>query len=63
MKDLLRGTIYSNLDTLILAYKFFKNTPEIEIIAIKEKIQILGNITVNFIYKSKLIGEMQFHYL
>jgi len=60
MKDLVRGTIYSNEDTLIDAYEFFKNTPGVEIIAIKEKIDSLSNITVNFIFENKYIGEMQF---
>jgi len=42
------------------AYKFFKNTPGVEIFAIKNKIKKLGNITVNFIYEERFIGEMQF---
>ena len=50
MKDLVRGTIYSDLDKLIEAYQLFKNTPGIEIIDVKEKIKKLGNITVNFVY-------------
>jgi len=60
MKDLVRGTIYCNLDTIIPAYNFFKNTPGVEIIAIKEKMESLSNITVNFIYENRFIGEMQF---
>ena len=62
MKDLVRGTIYSDLQDLIKAYKFFKQTPGVEIIDIKEKIKTLSNITVNFIYENKFIGEMQFQY-
>jgi len=52
MKDLIRGTIYSDFDNMINAYKFFKETPDIKIIGIKEKIQLLSNVTVNFIYKN-----------
>ena len=51
MKDLVRGTLYSKLDKVVDAYKFFKDTPDVEIIDIKEKMKLLGNITVNFIYK------------
>ena len=50
MKDLVRGTIYSDLGKVVEAYKFFKNTPGIEIIDIKEKIQKLRNVTVNFVF-------------
>jgi len=60
MKDLVRGTIYCELSTVIKAYKFFKETPGIEIIGIKEKIDKLSNITINFIFKDRFIGEMQF---
>ena len=60
MKDLVRGTIYTKLDCFMDAYKFFKNTPDVEIIGIKEKLEDLGNITVNFIFKEQFIGEMQF---
>ena len=63
MKDLVRGTIYSNLNEVIAAYKFLKETPGVKVIAIKEKISSLNNITVNFIYQNRFVGEMQFHYL
>jgi len=38
MKDLVRGTIYSDLENVIEVYNIFKNTPGIEIIAIKNKL-------------------------
>jgi len=50
MKDLVRGTIYSDIEKVIEAYKFFKSTPGVEIIDIKEKIVKLRNVTVNFIF-------------
>ena len=50
MKDLVRGTIYSDLEKVVEAYKLFKNTPGIEIIDIKEKIKKLRNVTVNFVF-------------
>jgi len=50
MKDLVRGTIYSDLEKMVEAYNFFKNTPGIEIIDIKEKIKKLRNVTVNFVF-------------
>ena len=62
MKDLVRATMYTRLEHVIEAYKFFKDTPNVKIIAIKEKMKLLGNITVNFIYKDRFIGEMQFQY-
>ena len=60
LKDLIRGTIYSDLNTVIEAYQFFKETPGVEIIAIKQKIKELNNITVNFVFQKRFIGEMQF---
>lgn len=62
MKDLVRGTIYGKLENVIQAYIFFKETPDVQIIDIKEKMFLLGNITVNFVYKERFIGEMQFQY-
>jgi len=38
MKDLVRGTIYCDFKNLVEAYEFFKNTPGIDIIDIKNKI-------------------------
>ena len=42
------------------AYKHFRSTPGIEIIAVKdvEKLKVLQNITVNFIFENRFIGEM-----
>ena len=62
MKDLVRGTIYCKLENVIEAYKFFKDTPDVEIVDIKENIDLLSNITVNFIYNKQYTGEMQFQY-
>ena len=63
MKDLVRGTIYCRLENVMPAYHLFKNVPGIQIIDIKQKIASLNNITVNFIYEQRYIGEMQFQYL
>lgn len=63
MKDLVRGTIYSDLHRVIDAYIFFKDTPGVEVVGIKQKIALLNNITVNFVYGRRFIGEIQFHYL
>ena len=57
MKDLVRGTIYSKPDKVISAYKFFKDTPHVEIIGIKQKIKALNNITVNFKENNSCIGH------
>ena len=58
LKDLVRGTIYADLNHVIEAYELFKNLPGIEVVAIKEKIQSLNNITINFVYQKRFIGEM-----
>ena len=63
LKDLVRGTLYSSLENVIEAYKWFKAIDGVRIFAIKEKIKALNNITVNFVYKEKFIGEMQFQFL
>ena len=62
MKDLVRGTIYCSLENVMAAYHLFKNVPGIQIIGIKQKIAALNNITVNFVYEQRYIGEMQFQY-
>ena len=38
VKDLVRGTITTELNDLSSAYKHFKDTPGVEIVAIKEKL-------------------------
>ena len=48
---------------MIDAYKWFKAIDGVRIFAIKEKIKLLNNVTVNFVYKEKFIGEMQFQFL
>ena len=58
MKDLVRGTIYCKLENVMAAYHVFKNVPGIQIIGIKQKIEQLNNITVNFVYEQRYIGEM-----
>ena len=61
MKDLVRGTIYTDLHNFIPAYRFFKETPGVKIIGIKQKLETsLNNLTVNFTFKERFIGEMQF---
>ena len=61
IKDLVRGTvIVPSIDHLIHGYHHFRKTPGIEIIEVKdvEKIHKLQNITVNFIFENRFIGEM-----
>ena len=48
---------------MVEAYKWFKGIDGVRIFAIKEKIKALNNVTVNFVYKEKFIGEMQFQFL
>ena len=58
LKDLVRGTIYSDLQHVIEAYELFKKLPGIKVVAVKEKTKELNNITVNFVYDKRFIGEM-----
>jgi len=61
IKDLIRGTItVDDIDSLIDGYHHFRKTPGIEIIEVKdvEKLINLQNITVNFIFENRFIGEM-----
>ena len=62
IKDIVRGTISTEIDDIEDAYEHFKKTPGLRIIAIKEKLHALQNITVNFVFKEAFIGEMQFRY-
>ena len=51
VKDLVRGTItVKNVNQLKDAYDHFSKTPGIKIVDIKEKLDFLENITVNFVY-------------
>ena len=51
MKDLIRGTITTDINDLYDAYLHFKSTPGVEIIDMKEKLETLQNITVNFVFE------------
>ena len=44
------------------SYEHFCSTPGLYIVDIKEKLDTLENITVNFVYHDQFIGEMQFRY-
>ena len=51
VKDLVRGTITVNeIAQLKDAYEHFCKTPGIELVNIKEKLDTLENITVNFVF-------------
>ena len=41
IKDIVRGTIIADLDNFYDAYLHFKNTPNVKIVDIKEKLNIL----------------------
>ena len=59
VKDLVRGTVTVNhVKELFSAYNHFKSTPGVVIISMKEKLRSLQNITVNFVFEDKFIGEM-----
>ena len=63
VKDIVRGTITVNhVGELHSAYEHFKSTPGVVIVSIKEKLEKLQNITVNFVFEQKFIGEMQFRF-
>ena len=62
MKDLIRGTITADIGELYDAYEHFKCMPSVKIINLKQKIETLQNITVNFIFEDRIIGEMQFRF-
>ena len=62
IKDLIRGTINTggNIDEMYTTYEWFKRIEGVEIIDIKdiEKLDKLQNISVNYIYQDRFIGEM-----
>jgi hypothetical protein len=63
VKDLIRGTITTDIKELYEAYNHFRETPGVQIIEVKEKLETLQNITVNFIFEQMIIGEMQFRFM
>ena len=62
VKDLVRGTIVADLGEFKEAYEHFKRMEGVEIVAIKEKLDKLQNVTINFVYQKSFIAEMQFRY-
>ena len=62
VKDLVRGTITTDLSELTLAYKNFIKTPGVRVVGIKENLEKLQNITINFVFRESFIGEMQFRF-
>ena len=56
---MIRGTIIVNgIEQLKDAYEHLTKVPGLEMVDIKDKLQTLENITVNFIYHDQYIGEM-----
>ena len=45
-----------------VAYEHLTKVPGLEMVDIKEKLDFLENITVNFVYEDQFVGEMQFRY-
>ena len=62
LTDLIRGTVTVDIGYLFDAYLFFSKIDGIKIVRIKEKLDSLQNVTVNFVFKDMCIGEMQFRY-
>ena len=64
MKDLIRGTVVTDLKDLFDAYQHFKKLEGVKIIEIKDldKMYLLQNITVNFVFEDRFVGEMQFRF-
>ena len=62
LTDLIRGTITVDIKHMIDAYLFFASIEGVKVLRIKEKLKTLQNVTVNFVFKDILIGEMQFRY-
>jgi hypothetical protein len=63
VKDIVRGTITVNhIRQLKDAYDHFRQTPGVVVVSMKEKLKKLQNITVNFVFEDKFIGEMQFRF-
>jgi len=62
VKDLVRGTIVADLNEFQEAYEHFKAMKDVEIVAIKEKLDKLQNVTINFVFQKSFIAEMQFRY-
>ena len=65
VKDLVRGTVVTgNINDLYAAYECFKKIEGVEIVDIKniDKLDQLQNITVNYVFEERFIGEMQFRY-
>ena len=62
VKDLVRGTITTDLSDLARAYNDFVKIPGVKVVAIKEKLEKLQNITINFVFRESFVGEMQFRF-
>ena len=64
VKDLVRGTVFTDRTDTWQAYKHFKTLKGVRIIEIKDMYTVLElqNITVIFVFEERFIGEMQFRF-
>ena len=59
MTDMIRGIIVTNPQKVFDAYVHLTQCRDIEVFRIKEKLNELQTVTVNFVFKDMIIGEVQ----
>jgi len=60
VKDLVRGTIVADIKDLWDCYQHFKKLKGVRVFEVKSlgKMNLLQNVTVNFIFEERFVGEM-----
>ena len=62
IKDLIRGTITVDPKDLFDAYTHFKNMDGVRVYTIRQDIDTLQTVNVNFVFNETIIGEIQFRF-
>ena len=62
IKDLVRGTITVDPKDLFDAYNHFKNMQGVRVFTIRQDIDSLQRVMVNFVFNETFIGEMEFRF-
>jgi len=60
VKDLIRGTVITDLKDIDNAYEYFKKLEGVRVIEVKDlaKMHLLQNVTVLFVFEERFVGEM-----
>lgn len=62
VRDLLQGSIETDLYDMQDAYLRFKQIPNIQIIKVTDMLDKLNKVKVTYVFNQQIIGDMEFRY-